>query len=121
MSSESSLVDFWSELWDSVPTFGGFMKKLVLLISLLATSSAMANDAAAVIGGMILGAIITESAHTPPPPPPPPIRPSHNGDYIFRSSEPPVVVYQDPRPVYKFVDIYIPECRCYRSVMVQIN
>ena len=95
------------------------MKKLVLLISLLATSSAMANDAAAIIGGVILGAIITDHNHAPPPPPP--MRPSHNGDYIYRPTEPPVVQYQEYRPVYKFVDIYIPECRCYRSVMVQIN
>jgi hypothetical protein len=98
------------------------MKKLVLLVCLLATSSAMANDVAAVIGGVILGAIIADNHNHNPPPPPrePPLRPSHNGDYIYRPSEPPVG-YPRYEPVYKFVDIYIPECRCYRSVIVQVQ
>lgn len=32
-------------------------------------------------------------------------------------------VYPDytHRPMYKAVDVFIPECRCYRTVMVQIN
>lgn len=35
----------------------------------------------------------------------------------------PEVVYPEYtyRPVYKFVDVYIPECGCYRSIKVRIN
>ena len=35
----------------------------------------------------------------------------------------PVPVYRDyiHRPMYKAVDVYIPECNCTRTVMVQIN
>jgi hypothetical protein len=35
----------------------------------------------------------------------------------------PGTVYYDYtyRPMYKAVDIFIPECNCYRTVMVQIN
>lgn len=35
----------------------------------------------------------------------------------------PGTVYRDYtyRPMYKAVDVFIPECNCYRTVMVQIN
>ncbi len=45
-------------------------------------------------------------------------------------TQPPVVYEQVPvytypqynyRPMYKMVDVFIPECSCYRSVQVQIN
>jgi hypothetical protein len=44
---------------------------------------------------------------------PPPMVPYHpgtmgQGDFIHR-------------PMYRAVDVYIPECHCYRTIMVQVN
>ena len=106
------------------------MKKIfasVVALSLIAGAPAKADPlGVAIVGGAILGAIIAsghEHDHYPPPPAQPPLRPSHNGDYIYRPTEPPVYQYPYPeyRPVYKSVDIYVPECRCYRSVFVRVD
>jgi hypothetical protein len=38
--------------------------------------------------------------------------------------EPPRYVYPAPhvqRPMFKHVDVYIPECNCYRTIYVQVN
>ena len=65
-----------------------------------------------IIGG-IAGAVLAQPRYYYPPPvvytTPPPYNPS--------------VVYPDYtyRPMYKMVDVYVPECNCYRSVQVQIN
>lgn len=64
-----------------------------------------------IIGGAIGAVIANQSRPTYIYTPPPPVvyypNMPYNG-YIYR-------------PMYKMVDIYIPECNCYRSVPVQIN
>lgn len=65
-----------------------------------------------VIGGVI-GAVIANQprSYTYTPPPPPPV--------VYY----PGTVYPDYtyRPMYKMVDVFFPDCNCYRSVPVQIN
>lgn len=61
----------------------------------------------------IAGTLILQQIYKPQPqsqPTPPPVVHHY-----------PAPVYQAPQPIYRWVDVYIPECRCYRSVMVQIN
>lgn len=45
-------------------------------------------------------------------PPPQPVVPYYPGtvypDYIYR-------------PMYKAVDVFVPECQCYRTILVQVN
>jgi len=65
------------------------------------------------------------------------------GQQLIRGAQQPQVVYVQPgyqqyphvapqsqyyapsrfthRPMYRMVDVWIPECGCYRSVMVQVN
>lgn len=69
------------------------------------------NWVAPLVLGGIVGAVIANQNRPVYVPPPPPV--------IYYPGQ----VYPDYtyRPMYKMVDIYIPECNCYRSVPVQIN
>ena len=65
----------------------------------------------ALIGGAVVGAIMAQ-----------PSQPRVDPTPIVVAPPPPVYVYpQEYRPMYKFVDVYIPECNCYKSIKVQIN
>jgi hypothetical protein len=101
------------------------MKKLMIVIAVMVMSistSACAsgphghrhhghnNWVAPLIIGGVVGAIIAR-------PPPQMVYPQ--GAVIYT---PPV--YQSPylhRPMYKAVDVYIPECNCTRTIHVQVN
>lgn len=69
---------------------------------------------APLVGGVVLGTLIAPRVVEAAPP-------------VYTQPAPvyvqPAPVYVQPgyQPMYKFVDVYIPECNCYRSVKVQIN
>lgn len=96
------------------------MRKLLVagLVAASVATSAQAhgpsgNWVAPLIIGGVIGAVIANQPRTPyiHVPPPPPV--------VYY----PGVVYPDYtyRPMYRMVDVFIPECNCYRSVPVQIN
>ena len=100
------------------------MKKVILTICLLfITSNAFAWGALEQgilwgIGGTLVGQHIIRHQQ-PVYVQPVPVYPQHPGYY-----GPPV--YQQPsrfthRPMYRIVDVWIPECGCYRQVQVQVN
>lgn len=70
------------------------------------------NWVAPLIIGGVIGAVITSN------------RPTYTQPVVIYQ-DPPVVYQQQPvynyRPMYKMVDVYIPECNCTRTVQVQIN
>ena len=92
------------------------MKYLVLVLALISNSAfAWGDREQGALTGFVIGAIIGNKHQQPsnpvylPPPPPQPI-------YI-----PPPVVYTYPPQQQLFrqrIDIYIPECNCYRTIEV---
>jgi len=98
------------------------MRKLIasLILATLVTSPAYAwgdREQGALTG--VAGLYILQSlgvVNSPRPPAvnvPAPVYPGY-------SHVPPPQSYTH-RPMYRMVDIFIPECNCYRSVLVQIN
>jgi hypothetical protein len=97
------------------------MRKLIAVTLLAATVSAPAlawgDREQAALAGTILGYVIGQQQNQP--------RPYVHPAPVYQ--QPPVyvpgVVYRDfiHRPMYKAVDVYIPECNCTRTVMVQVN
>lgn len=91
-------------------------KLITLLLAAAASTSAFAwgdREQGALLGatlGYIVGQQNQPRPYTQPP-------------AVYQ--QPPVYVPATPyytyRPMYKAVDVYIPECNCTRTVMVQIN
>ena len=97
------------------------MRKLIAVTLLAATVStpafAWGDREQAALAGAVLGYVIGQQQNQP--------RPHVQPAPVYQ--QPPVyvpgVVYRDYtyRPMYKMVDVFIPECNCYRTVQVQIN
>mgnify|MGYP006281974455 CR=1 FL=1 len=93
------------------------MKKKIIagIVALSIATPAMADsdDIWWALGGILVGSAIANQNknHSPQEASPPP-RPEQLPHY-YKPGE--------SRPIYKFVDVYVPECRCYQSVMVRIN
>lgn len=67
------------------------------------------------LGGVVIGSILAQPRYVQPAPvyvSPPAYVPYYPGlmspDYIHR-------------PVYREVSVFVPECNCYRNVIVQVN
>lgn len=111
------------------------MRKIIALASLIAAAStapahAWGEREQGIVTG-IVGTIAIQQLFRPvvpvypgtiPPvvvpqyaPPVVPVVPYYPGtvypDYIYRA----------PRPMYRGVDVYIPECNCYRTIMMRVN
>ena len=96
------------------------MRKLILIALLIVSAQAHAwgareQGALAGVAGVLLFQHITQPRVVVPAQPiytPAPVVPYYPG-----------TVYPDyiQRPMYRAVDVFIPECQCYRTVMVQIN
>lgn len=97
------------------------MKALLFTLMLAVSLPAYAwGDREQGIVAGALGAIVLDRILRPQPPqqyppvqyPPVPVVPYYPGtiypDYIYR-------------PMYKEVQIFVPECNCYRTVLVQVN
>lgn len=97
------------------------MRKLIAATLLAATVStpalAWGDREQAALAGTVIGYVIGQQQNQP--------RPYVQPAPVYQ--QPPVyvpgVVYRDYnyRPMYKMVDVFIPECNCYRTVQVQIN
>ena len=70
------------------------------------------------IGGTIVGQHIIRQHQQPQYVQPVPVYPQHPGYY-----GPPVYAPNrfTHRPMYRIVDVWIPECGCYRQIAVQVN
>jgi hypothetical protein len=93
------------------------MYKLVA-VSLLAVASSSAfawgDREQGALAGAVIGFIIGQNQ---------PRQYVHPAPVYQPPAHVPGIVYRDYtyRPMYKAVDIYIPECNCTRTVMVQVN
>jgi hypothetical protein len=97
------------------------MKKVILcalLVVLPPTASAWGEREQGILAG-IAGTLLLQNINQP--------------RYGYAPYQPPVVYHEQHihhhrpvypayqyRPMYKFVDIYVPECGCYRSVKVPV-
>jgi len=109
------------------------MRKLITSVALTVVMLSAASPAMAwgareqgIVTGVV-GAVIVQQLMQPrvivAAPPPPPL-------YIVNPGYPPRVVPYYPgmsspdfihRPMYRSVDIFIPECNCYRTIEVRVN
>lgn len=62
------------------------------------------------VGPLILGTIIGVAISQPAPAPAPVI-----------VTPPPVIVMPQAQPMYRHIDVFIPECNCIRTILVPIN
>ena len=100
------------------------MKKILLPIAMLwvTTSSAFAWGALEQgilwgIGGTLVGQQIIQSNQQPVYVQQVPVYPQHPQGYYYQ----PAPSRFTHRPMYRMVDVWIPECGCYRTIQVQIN
>ena len=104
------------------------MKKILTLVTMtiailvITASSAFAWGALEQgilwgIGGTLVGQQIIRQHQQPVYVQQVPVYPQHPQGYYYQPT-PNRFTY---RPMYRIVDVWIPECQCYRQVMIQVN
>lgn len=93
-----------------------FIASLVVLCSISAPAYAWGEREQGALAG-IAATLLFQHIHQPRPHTQPQVTVQPTVPYHYGTTYPDYT----HRPMYKAVDVFIPECRCYRTVMVQIN